>query len=252
MKEIEIDNERQVKGIFIPIEVWNSIDCGWTAKLIFLEIDSFCRNGRECFVSNKHLAMMFNISETQVSIHINALIKIGWLEMVKFDGRKRYLKSTMKVVFESDSAAVLNKTLRQPENEPDKQPLTKLKGSSKSDFNHTDTSTNSNELFVYDNKKFEWSIPDDWKVDEFMKEWEKLIAHLHQKTKKKPTSLTMIELTKKLIELSKGDFNEAKELIAYCIRKGYKDLYEIPKSNYDSKKGETSKEKKFNKDYYGR
>ena len=35
--------ERQIKGIWIPIEIYLDKSVCWTAKLIFLEIDSFTR-----------------------------------------------------------------------------------------------------------------------------------------------------------------------------------------------------------------
>ena len=85
--------ERQIKGIWIPIEIYLDKSVCWTAKLIFLEIDSFTRSDLDCFISNEYLSEMFDISVTQVSKHISKLKQIGWIEQTRFDGKKRYLRS---------------------------------------------------------------------------------------------------------------------------------------------------------------
>ena len=34
-------NERQVKGIWIPIEIWEAADLNWNERVLLIEIDSF-------------------------------------------------------------------------------------------------------------------------------------------------------------------------------------------------------------------
>ena len=45
--------ERIVKGIFIPMEIWQATDLSWSEKILLMEIDSFTTNGRDCFFSNE-------------------------------------------------------------------------------------------------------------------------------------------------------------------------------------------------------
>jgi DNA-binding Lrp family transcriptional regulator len=92
-------SNRDFKGIWIPREIYEAQGISWTAKILFLEIDSFTKQGKDCFMSNEYLADFLGISQTQVSKHISLLINAGWIRQVGFDGRKRYLKSCLEVNF---------------------------------------------------------------------------------------------------------------------------------------------------------
>jgi len=94
----ETNNVRDFKGIWIPKEVYLNEELSWSAKIIFLEIDSFTSNDLPCFMSNEHIASFLKISERQVKAHISKLMSMGWIEQTGFDGRKRYLKSTMRFI----------------------------------------------------------------------------------------------------------------------------------------------------------
>jgi DNA-binding MarR family transcriptional regulator len=124
-----MNQERDFKGVFIPAIVWESKDVCITAKAIFAEIDSYTRNGKDCFVSNQHLADFAGINVTQVSRHVSKLIELGWIEQTGFDGRKRYLRSTLTMEFK---AALYSNT---------RQPCTQIQGSPVLKANHTNTST---------------------------------------------------------------------------------------------------------------
>ena len=88
--------ERDFKGVWIPKEIW--LDKRLTAleKVIFLEIDSLDNEETHCYASNKHLAEFCQCTEVKISTAINKLIKLGFLELVSFDGRTRILKSRLK------------------------------------------------------------------------------------------------------------------------------------------------------------
>lgn len=124
-------NDRAFKGIWIPAEVYEAPGVCWTAKILFLEIDSFTKRGNECFMSNARLSKFLGVSETQVSKHISRLIEMGWIRQTSFDGRKRYLESCLEVNFNPG----LNHT--------SKQLLNEVQGSSKANFNHTNTINNT-------------------------------------------------------------------------------------------------------------
>lgn len=92
--------ERDFKGVWIPKEIW--LDERLTAldKIILTEIDSL--DGDEgCYASNEYLAKFCQCSVTKVSTSISLLIKLGYVEVKDFDGRKRILKSRLtKIVNE--------------------------------------------------------------------------------------------------------------------------------------------------------
>jgi len=75
--------------------VYLNTELSWSAKLIFLEIDSFTEQGKDCYVSNEHLAKFAGIAERNVRRALAKLEEIGWIEKTRFDGRKRYMRSTM-------------------------------------------------------------------------------------------------------------------------------------------------------------
>jgi len=127
---MKTDN-REWLGIWIPKEIYLNQDVCWSAKIIFMEIHSFTANGKECYISNAHLAEFLNISETQVSKHISTLIEKGWIKQTSFDGRKRYLQSCLSSDFKAD----LNQTSRQSSIE--------FQSSLEENFNHTNTINNT-------------------------------------------------------------------------------------------------------------
>lgn len=107
--------ERGFKGIWISAEVW--LDERLTAldKMILAEITSL-DTGEGCYASNKYLAEFCGCKEIKVSNSVTKLKEIGYLELVKFDGRQRILKSC------------LTKKIRQTYKK-DKADLQKIKGS---------------------------------------------------------------------------------------------------------------------------
>ncbi|MCM4171827.1 helix-turn-helix domain-containing protein [Arenibacter sp. TNZ] len=88
--------ERNFQGIWIPRVIYLNSDANWYAKILFLEIHSFTESGRECFMSNRHIATFLHISERQVTRYISELKTLGWIEETAFNGRRRYLKSLLR------------------------------------------------------------------------------------------------------------------------------------------------------------
>lgn len=93
--------ERNVKGIWIPIEIWEDKQLNALDKIILSEIDSL--DGEEhCFASNEYFADFCDCTERTVSKSINKLIEYHYVEKVSFDGRTRILKSNLKTTVESN------------------------------------------------------------------------------------------------------------------------------------------------------
>ena len=88
--------ERIVKGIWIPIEIWMDKDLSWNEKILLMEIDSFTSKDRECYISNEYIAELLGVSVRWASKCLSHLLDLGLVRVVKFDGRKRYVESTIQ------------------------------------------------------------------------------------------------------------------------------------------------------------
>lgn len=86
---------RDFKGVWIPKEVWLDGRLSMLDKGILAEIDSLDNGESGCFASNEHLAEFCQCSLTKVSTSISKLIELGYLTVASFDGRKRFLKSSL-------------------------------------------------------------------------------------------------------------------------------------------------------------
>lgn len=97
IKELEqFKNERQVKGVWIPIEIWENKNLTLLEKIIYIEIDSLSNENKNCYASNKYLADFCNCSETRVSKIISKLCKLKMIKVIGFNGRQRMLKTCLK------------------------------------------------------------------------------------------------------------------------------------------------------------
>ena len=87
--------ERIIKGIWIPIEIWQDRSLSWNEKILLMEIDSFTAKGHECYISNEYIADLLGVTERSASRLLSHLLESGLIRVVKFDGRKRYVESTI-------------------------------------------------------------------------------------------------------------------------------------------------------------
>lgn len=87
--------ERIVKGIWIPIEIWEAEDLSWNEKILLMEIDSFTSKGKDCFISDDYIAELLKVGERTARNLVSELINKGYIKKSKFDGRRRYLESTI-------------------------------------------------------------------------------------------------------------------------------------------------------------
>lgn len=89
--------ERQVKGIWIPLEIWQAENLSWNEKILLMEIDSFTSQDMDCFLSNDYIGEMLGVKPDTASKLVSSLIQKGYIRQVRFDGRKRYLASCMEI-----------------------------------------------------------------------------------------------------------------------------------------------------------
>ena len=87
--------ERQFKGIWIPAEIWETRQLSWNEKVVLLEIDSFTATGRDCFISDEYIGNLVGVNERTARRILSKLISLGYVKKTRFDGRKRYIESTL-------------------------------------------------------------------------------------------------------------------------------------------------------------
>lgn len=87
--------DRDFKGVWIPKEIWLDERLNALEKVILVEIDSLDSTDAHCWKSNENLAEFCQCSATKVSNAISKLIKLGYVKVHSFDGRKRRLQSCL-------------------------------------------------------------------------------------------------------------------------------------------------------------
>jgi hypothetical protein len=92
--------ERDFKGVWVPKEIWLDKTLTLLDKAIMVEVDSLDKTEElGCWAGNEHFAEMFDCTPRKVSDSISKLIKRGYIKVIRYDGRKRYLRSCIKVAF---------------------------------------------------------------------------------------------------------------------------------------------------------
>lgn len=86
---------RIVKGIWIPIEIWEAQDLSWNEKILLMEIDSFTAKGKDCFISDEYVADLVQTSIRNASRMMTSLIDKGYVVRTRFDGRRRFVASCL-------------------------------------------------------------------------------------------------------------------------------------------------------------
>lgn len=86
---------RDFKGIWIPKEIYLDNRLNALDKIILAEIDSLDKGNSGCYASNEYISQFCKCSVSKVSSSIQKLIQLKYLELAKFDGRVRFLKSRL-------------------------------------------------------------------------------------------------------------------------------------------------------------
>ena len=83
-------------GVWIPKEIYLNKNLTWTDKILFVEIQSLDR-GDGCYASNEYLADFLNVKPQRITDGIAKLKKLGLIQSISFDGRKRVLKAVENI-----------------------------------------------------------------------------------------------------------------------------------------------------------
>lgn len=88
--------------ITIPPEVWSDNRLTLIDRCVLSEVDHLDRDSEGCWASNEHIAKALRISESSVSNSVSKLKELGLIKEENFDGRKRFLKSNLKLAILDD------------------------------------------------------------------------------------------------------------------------------------------------------
>ena len=111
--------ERDFKGVWIPKEIWLNSALNITDKAVLIEIDSLDNGEDGCWAGNKHFAEMLGCTERQASASIAKLVNMGYVKVLRFDGRNRFLRSCLKEkVCEADTKDA-SSSITEPSGQPD-------------------------------------------------------------------------------------------------------------------------------------
>lgn len=131
--------ERVFKGIWIPAEIWENDQLSWNEKILLMEIDSFTAKGKECFFSNEYIQQLLGVTERSARRLLSQLIEKGFVSLVRFDGRNRYVESLIKCGHKCPGRPDTN----------DRAERTQMSGQTGHECPNTNTSNNT----INDNKR---------------------------------------------------------------------------------------------------
>ena len=130
-----MQKDRNFLGVWVPKNVYLNKQLSWSEKILLVEIESL-DNENGCFASNDYFADFLDVTKTTVSVAISKLKKLGFVEQVSFDGRKRVLK-------------VINAEFKKTE----RQSVEKPKRSIQENLQHNNTFNNTDNNTFKNNKK---------------------------------------------------------------------------------------------------
>lgn len=105
--------ERKTKGIWIPLEVWEARDLSWNEKVLLMEVDSFTSVGDPCFFSDQYIADLLGVGVSRAGQLISSLCSKGYLRRAGFDGRHRFIETTLAFTTLKDCGADSQKIAEQ-------------------------------------------------------------------------------------------------------------------------------------------
>tara|TARA_R110002167_G_scaffold98972_9_gene259951 strand:+ start:884 stop:1498 length:615 start_codon:yes stop_codon:yes gene_type:complete len=138
------ENKRNFLGVWLPRDVYLDTNLSWTEKILYVEIQSL-DNEQGCFASNEYFSEFLGVSTTTISLSISKLKKLGYVECISFDGRRRVLKSAFKNL--------------------ENQALRKLKGTIKENLKHNNTDNNSINYSYWCDEVLSLDYPKEMKED---------------------------------------------------------------------------------------
>lgn len=215
-----MEENRIVKGIWIPIEIWKDAALSWNEKILLLEVDSYTSREQDCYFSDDYIADLLGVSRNRANILVNSLISKGYLTKTRFDGRRRYIQSNIRTIIEGSSLA---ENANAGIAETQEQVLPKRNTSISN--NNNNTKENNNRI----NKNNNISIPLPFTGSEFVSTWELLT----QQPKWRKKSRAALEMSLK--KLAGHTEREAVKMMQNTIANDWQGLFPLKAGESDTK-----------------
>lgn len=234
MKKVEI-YPRGFKGVWFPAEIWLNENLNLVEKAILVEIDSLDRHdedgGDYCYASNEHLAKFVGCGVTKVSTTISHLVDLGYIEIVKTNGRKRWIKSNIRFCLSKNERQTFKNEKADIQNVKDSN--TSIITTNKTRYNRSIPDRNTTPFsFDYVEKQIDLICDNTYDVEEIKNIFRYYYVNYFYKQKKHHPKLStdnIAEIIDKMSELDYLDFATMRVLIDKHFRRnyGYKIDYNI-------------------------
>lgn len=205
--------ERIVKFIQIPVEIWENQEIGWNEKVLLMEIDSYTQRGRDCFVSDEYIADFLSVSVSTAKRILSNLIHKGFIRKTRFDGRRRYIESTLRVVYGDEVAQ--DRSGSQLKNElPDSSPMSE----------YIENKITDKKITSKENKKkdIDLSFVDE-ELLSVVEDWLRYKKDRHESYK---SSQSLKAMYNKLVRLSSGSAAAAREMVDEAMANNWSGFFE--------------------------
>jgi len=113
MSQIKIAKNRAFKGIWLPAEMWMAPDINPIEKILWAEIDSL-DNDDGCFASDQHFMDFFGIAKSTLHKYLQKLKEKGYIKVVDFDGRKRTIRSNVRLIIDKKNKSEVHERGTEP------------------------------------------------------------------------------------------------------------------------------------------
>ena len=178
-----------------------------------MEIDSFTKQDRPCFISDGYFAQFVGVSIRSVRNALRQLEEQGLIENSGFDGRKRYLKSTlMRQTLPNDTATAADPLGK--DCLPIRQPLPSYTANVAEEKNKEKNIEKTNDQIV---------LP--WAEPAFEEIWRIWLDDRRERKLKKYTSRGEQAALHKLYNDCAGDVSIAIQAIQNSIAHGYQGIF---------------------------
>ena len=250
--EYQDNPTREFKGIWIPKEIWQNKALSVNEKVLYAEIDSFTTNDKACFMSNQYISELLGITETNASKTLNSLIKKGFVIVEKFDGRRRYVRTStihqqMQSRLVANDNSELSQTTRQSSRKRQDTNIVYNIEDKKDSFSFLEKQKNENA----DDFSFSSSVAAEenptYENAELEKVWEKWLSYISAEFK-----LSKISITSQKERFSEFFGNDAKLALKYvnmAIDRGYRCF--LNPNDYSGNAKIVEIEKKYERDALG-
>ena len=96
---MEKEQERFVKGIWIPIGLWTDDSLSWNEKILLCEIDSLTAEEQDCCLSDEYIADLLGIGVNAAKKLLSSLISKGFLTKTKTILYRKYVKLSCPLIY---------------------------------------------------------------------------------------------------------------------------------------------------------